>query len=65
MLVLERWFWAYLFARPAERDSKWPLVDLWRSIHCRLGGHAAGVVWYNPSGFEPDYSCKTCGDFLG
>jgi hypothetical protein len=32
----------------------------WRP--CVLGG---GVVWYNIAGFEPDMTCKNCGDDLG
>lgn len=31
---------------------------------CERSGHA-GVVWYNPNGFEPDMHCKRCGKDLG
>lgn len=32
---------------------------------CRAKGHPCGVVWDNPSGSEPDMTCKNCGDDLG
>lgn len=37
-----------------------------RRMVCRLYGHQPhGVVWYNPGGFEPDMSCRNCGEDLG
>lgn len=36
-----------------------------RTAWCRLRGHPAGVVFYNPGGFEPDMHCINCGDDLG
>lgn len=37
----------------------------WNQFRCRMKGHPHGVVYYNPSGYEPDMSCKDCGDELG
>ena len=37
----------------------------WRTVICRVGGHKCGVVWYNPTGLEPDMHCQNCGDDLG
>jgi hypothetical protein len=31
---------------------------------CGWNGHS-GVVWYNPSGYEPCMDCKRCGEDLG
>ena len=49
-----------------ERDWCWrvPLVDRLKSATCRLGGHGAGPVWFNPGAMSPDESCQTCGDKL-
>ena len=55
---------AWSFAPPAERESRWPFVDLARSAWCRLRGHPKGIVYYNPNGLEPDYTCRNCGDGL-
>lgn len=65
------WFtwswWAYLFG-PMNRvryNDEW----FWRMrvVWCRLRGHPGGVVWFNPnaSGYEPDMTCKNCGEDLG
>jgi hypothetical protein len=32
-------------------------------IWCRIKGHPRGPIWFS-SGFEPDMSCKDCGDEL-
>jgi hypothetical protein len=37
----------------------------WRRVLCRIGGHRAGVVYYNAGGSEPDMHCKNCGEDLG
>jgi len=29
-------------------------------IICRIKGHPRGMIYFNPSGFEPDYRCKDC-----
>lgn len=46
----------------------WRLQDWWEEsvlrFWCRLRGHP-GPVYYNASGFEPDWSCKRCGEDLG
>jgi len=61
--MITRWFscafYKYLFA-PKDPEVNWFTV-----IHCRLNGHPCGLVWYNVSGDEPDYTCRCCGDFLG
>ena len=31
-----------------------------REFYCGLVGHGE-LVFYNPSGYEPDYACKRCG----
>lgn len=56
---LSRWF-----------DPNWYryLLKPWkgfRVLWCRMRGHPYGVVWYNPGGFEPDMTCKNCGEDLG
>lgn len=65
---LTRWFtsswWGYIFGPMNGRYS-----DEWfwriRIVWCRIRNHPAGVVWYNPGGFEPDMICKNCGEDLG
>jgi len=52
-------WWKYLLAKPAEDTS------LWTAFWCRVGNHKAGLTWFNPNGFEPDMTCKNCGDDLG
>jgi hypothetical protein len=37
----------------------------WRNIFCRMRGHQAGVVWYDPTGSEPDMHCRNCDEDLG
>jgi hypothetical protein len=60
--------WAGLLTRDGR---KWLLarphgyLGLFRTAWCRLRGHPAGVVFYDPIGTEPDMTCKNCGDNLG
>lgn len=57
---LDKWWYKYLFAkRSSYNDAGWLRV-----VWCRLRNHPAGMVWVNPSGFEPDRHCKNCGDEL-
>jgi hypothetical protein len=49
----------YLFSKK-NPDCNWFTV-----IKCRLNGHPKGVFWYNPSGLEPNMTCRVCGDDLG
>jgi hypothetical protein len=49
----------YLLGKPAKGISRW--TAFW----CRLKKHPAGVIWYNPSGLEPDMRCSKCFDDLG
>jgi hypothetical protein len=66
------WFtlswYAYLFAptgRRAERYcSNYWVVDRIARIWCRMRGHPAGQIWYNPGGLEPDDRCKNCGEYI-
>lgn len=62
-----KWFtyqwWEYLFdGKKCRYNDEW----FWRLRRalCRARGHA-GVVWFNPNGYEPDMTCKCCGDDLG
>jgi hypothetical protein len=55
----DKWWWFYILEKPAS-DCSWP-----RAIVCRMRNHPKGVVWFNPSGLEPDMHCKNCGDDLG
>lgn len=52
-------FWKYLLKKKSK-DYSWFEV-----IKCRYQGHERGVVWYNTHGYEPDMTCKGCGDDLG
>ena len=52
-------FYQYLFSDLDWADS---LKHKLQIIICRAKGHPAGRVFYNPGGFEPDNSCKNCGD---
>lgn len=56
--ITKEW-WSYLF-QPKAEDISW-----FATLKCRLENHSCGVVWYNPSGWEPDMTCKNCGDDLG
>ncbi len=53
-----RKFWTYLLAR-RNPDFSWPQV-----FACRWRGHPAGVVYFNAGAYEPDMTCKGCGDDL-
>lgn len=52
-------FYQYLFS-----DLEWcdGLYHRIKVIFCRAKGHPSGPVYYNFNGFEPDNSCKDCGD---
>ena len=51
--------WSYLLEKRSDNEVPWLKV-----IWCRWNGHPAGIVYYNPSGLEPDYTCRCCGDDL-
>lgn len=62
----------YLFSKPVYDDCygyRWHWLDRQRTrldtIICRWRGHPCGVVWYNLGGYEPNMTCKNCGDDLG
>lgn len=66
--IIIRWFcpswWRYICGPMKSRYNDewyWKLRMCW----CRIRGHPRGVVWYNPTGFEPDMTCKDCGEDLG
>lgn len=52
-------FLKYLLEKKSE-DVSWFKVML-----CRFNGHKHSVIWYNPTGMEPDMHCRNCGDDLG
>jgi hypothetical protein len=54
-----RWsWWSYIFmARDSGNTTARPVV-WW----CRLRGHPAGRVHWNPGGLEPDNRCRNCGE---
>ena len=62
------WFsigwWKFLLSGVKVYNSD---TGLWffQHIWCRANGHPSGVVWYNPSGLEPDMRCRNCYDDLG
>lgn len=60
MVWFSRLWYKYLFT---ELDWCDGYLHKLKVIHCRIKGHPAGPVWYS-SGFEPDMSCKNCGDEL-
>lgn len=59
-----RWFtkswWQYLL-EPKSNSSD---SNRFTIILCRIEGHPCGVWYYNPTGLEPDMTCKNCGDDL-
>ena len=59
--------WRYWFREHGWRYHWWSLFEETRShrIYCRLRGHPNGQVFYNPNGYEPDTSCRDCGEEIG
>jgi len=57
-------WWKYLFSGLwyRWRHDYWRLRDLPGVIICRIKNHPCGPIWYNPGGYEPDMTCKNCGD---
>lgn len=54
----DRWWYKYLFAKADD-----PTYCSWvHRLWCRMNGHPSGCWYYNANGFEPDYTCKECGD---
>lgn len=60
MMWLSIEWWKYLLS---PKNSKY--VSWFEVIRCRANNHKCGVIWYNPTGLEPDMECKNCGDDLG
>lgn len=62
MWKIWRWFtyswYKYLFGHPLGDE---PI----ERILCRIKGHTCGVIWYDPTGVEPDMRCKHCYEDLG
>jgi hypothetical protein len=56
--IIYRWFtiswWKYLLKGCTG----------WRNFWCRVSIHKCGIVYYNPTGLEPDWHCKNCGEDL-
>ena len=66
MKAFSKWYWKYLFEGAYHKDEGF-LTDIkymLKRIICRINRHSSGPVWYNSSGFEPDMTCKNCGDEL-
>jgi hypothetical protein len=59
-----QWY-LYLIDFSDRQFASWNLKEKLECFMCRIKGHPKGVVFYNMSGFEPDMSCKTCGEDLG
>lgn len=66
-MINNKWFnidwWKYILEKPKHPNYR----DVGRItiIICRIKNHPCGVIWYNPSGFEPDMHCRNCGEDLG
>lgn len=56
-------FWAYVLKR--NKNNEPGLRSYFISAICRFKGHSCGVVWFRIGGFEPDMTCKNCGEDLG
>jgi hypothetical protein len=54
----DRSWYQYLFAK--FDDPGW--CPWYEHLWCRMNGHPAGQIYFNPGGYEPDYRCKECGD---
>ena len=54
-------WWHYLLI---DLDTK-GCCTKWEHIKCRMKGHPNGIVYINPGGYEPDTTCKDCGEELG
>lgn len=61
MKIFDIWFWKYIF-RKADDPT---YTSYWKRFICRWNFHPCGEWYYNPGGFEPDHSCKECGDLIG
>ena len=53
----------YVLGPCREYYSTSLIVSWFMAVLCRATGHGP-VVWFNPSGMEPDYTCQRCGDDL-
>jgi len=63
---LDRYFYEYLFMKADNpgwcSDNK--IIDFLKRLKCRWNNHPRGCVYYNSGGYEPDWTCKDCGDEL-
>lgn len=57
--------WRYWFREGHWRWGRLTEETRIQRILCRLRGHPNGQVFYNPNGYEPDTSCKDCGEEIG
>jgi hypothetical protein len=55
--ITPSYYTEYLFASFGKRTVK----DKLMTVYCRLRGHPYGVVWFT-NDYEPDMTCKGCGD---
>lgn len=58
--------WDYVFTAPiADMIADFGFLRAWFIVVlCRALNHPLGTVFYS-SGYEPDHTCKGCGDWLG
>ena len=56
----DKYFWKYLLGK--ADDPKY--CSKWHRFWCRAAGHPTGPWYHNMGGYEPDMSCKECGDEL-
>lgn len=59
-LLLEPSSWPYVFRKDGDGYGE---CSSFTRVLCRLAGHPRGCWWQNAGGTEPDYHCKTCGDY--
>ena len=63
MKIFDICFWQYLFS---DFNKIWDegFLSGIKIVICRFNGHSCGCIYYS-SGFEPDWRCKNCGEYLG
>lgn len=62
--LFSKWWYCYVFEKPRYGWREYTLRENLSTIYCRMRGHPCGPVYYNSTGYEPDMSCKNCGDEL-
>jgi len=66
-LTIDWWYYLLTGKGWDYRNSPWSGEARFsiKAFFCRMQGHPAGTVYYTSFGFEPDHTCKNCGDNLG